>query len=171
VSVKTVPVKVTYLQMLRPGGHDAGPPPDGVKIVRAVRPTVAFYRFLYDSVGQDWNWVDRRLMSDQQLGRIIHDDAVELYVLYVDGATAGYCELDRRGDGEIELAYFGVMPEFLGRGLGRYLLDWIVDKAWSYRPRRLWLHTCQLDHPAALPLYRKAGFEQFDEKVVDQRVL
>ena len=64
----------------------------------------------------------------------------------------------RRIEGEIELVQFGLVPEFIGQGLGKYFLNWTIDKAWSYDPRRFWLHTCTLDHKAALPNYLKAGF-------------
>ena len=168
--MKTIPVKTIYLQMTAPAGRNTPPPMEGIEIVRAEKPAVAFYRLLYDAVGRDWHWVDRKLLSDEELGRIIHDDLVEIYVLYVDKVPAGYAELDRRREHEIELAYFGIVPELTGRGLGRYLLDWTVRKAWSYDPQRLWLHTCDLDHAAALPMYLSAGFEVFDQKTVDQVV-
>jgi GNAT superfamily N-acetyltransferase len=168
--MKTIPVKTLYLEMLRPPEHPATPPTDRVEIVRFRRPPVPFYRFLYDSVGRDWNWVDRKLLSDDQLRALIHDDRMEIYVLYLGGMPAGFCELDRRTEDQVELAYFGLMPGFLGKGLGRYFLHWIVHRAWSYEPGRVWLHTCALDHPAALPVYREAGFVVFDEKVVDQVV-
>jgi len=169
--VKTVPAKVTYLQMRSPPTR---PPPSApiqaIRIARAEKPTVAFYRFLYDAVGRDWNWMDRKLTSDDELRQIIQDDRVEIHVLYVSGTPAGYAELDRRKPGDIELAYFGIMPEFAGKGLGRYLLDWALGRAWSYNPRRVWLHTCELDHPAALPMYRRAGFEVFGEVLIDHVV-
>jgi GNAT superfamily N-acetyltransferase len=168
--MKTIPVKTTYLQMTARAARTLSPPREGIEIVRAEKPAVALYRLLYDAVGRDWHWVDRKLLSDEELGRIIHDDLVEIYVLYVDKVPAGYAELDRRREHEIELAYFGIVPELSGRGLGRYLLDWTVRKAWSYDPQRLWLHTCELDHEAALPLYLSAGFEVFDEKTVEQVV-
>jgi len=169
--VKTIPVKVTYLQMFSRPGPNHEPLREDLRILRAENPTIAFYRFLYDTVGRDWNWVDRKLMSDDQLGRIIRDDRVEIYVLYVRGVPAGYIELDRRVDDEVEFAYFGIMREFIGRGLGPLLFRWAVDRAWSYGPKRVWLHTCELDHEAALPLYLRAGFEIFDEQVIDQVVL
>jgi GNAT superfamily N-acetyltransferase len=78
----------------------------------------------------------------------------EVHVLHVDGTPAGFAELDRRIEGEIELVQFGLMPEFIGQSLGRYFLQWTIDKAWSYGPRRFWLHTCTKDHPAALPNYQ-----------------
>lgn len=79
-------------------------------------------------------------------------------MLHVDGDPAGFSELVRREAGEIELVQFGLLPEFIGQGLGKWFLQWTIDKVWSYRPRRLWLHTCTLDHPAAVPNYKKAGF-------------
>src|SRR5260370_29736357 len=88
-----------------------------------------------------------------------------VHVLMADGVPAGFAELDRRREGEIELVQFGLMPEFIGQGLGRYFLQWTIDRAWSYDPRRFWLHTCTLDHPAALPNYRKAGFEIYKEEM------
>jgi len=81
----------------------------------------------------------------------------EVHVLHVDGVPAGFAELDCRTD-EIELLQFGLMHEFIGQGLGKYFLQWTIDHAWSLSPRRLWLHTCTLDHPNALPNYQKAGF-------------
>jgi len=77
---------------------------------------------------------------------------------------AGYAELDRRQPLEVELAYFGLMPEFIGRGLGGFMLNWTVHRAWSSEPRRVWLHTCTLDHPQALAVYQKAGFEIYQRE-------
>jgi GNAT superfamily N-acetyltransferase len=169
--MRTIPVKTTYLQMVAPERRSTPLPMKAVEIVRAEKPAIALYRWLYDAVGRDWNWVDRRLLSDEELGRIIHDDRVEIYVLYVANVPVGYAELDCRRENEIELAYFGIVPELIGKGLGRYFLDWTVRKAWSHAPKRLWLHTCELDHQAALPMYLSAGFEVFDEKTVEQVVL
>ncbi len=170
-AMKTVPVKTYYLEMLQEKPRDVPPPRDDLAVERAVRPAIEFYRELYDAVGKDWRWVDRKVMSDGALAAIIHDDRVEVYVLKAGGAVAGYAELDRRVDGEVELAYFGLLPRFTGQGLGKYLLDWAVKRAWSYRPARVWLHTCEWDHPAALSTYQKAGFEIYDERFIDQIVL
>lgn len=169
--MKTIPVKTTYLQMTARAGRNTPPPIEGIEINRAEKPAIAFYRSLYDAVGKDWNWVDRKLLSDEQLGRIIHHDLVEIYVLYVDGAPTGFAELDRRHDNEIELAHFGIVPQWINKGLGRYFLDWTVRTAWSHNPKRFWLHTCELDHEAALPMYLSAAFEVFDERTIDQVVL
>ncbi len=109
-------------------------------------------------------------MPDEQLQAILRDDRVEVFVLSVAGELAGYSELDRRVESDIELAYFGLFPNFIGQGLGRFLLDWTLRTAWSRRPRRVWVHTCDLDHPAALPTYLKAGFRAYDEQIIEQFV-
>ena len=160
-------VTVTYLEMTSPDQRSAVPAwGEPITIQRAERPTVSFYRYLYDTVGADWDWYERRRLSDEALAAIVHDDAVEVYVLYVRGVPAGYVELDRRVDGEVEIAYFGLMPDYIGRGLGPALLGWALERAWSYGPRRVWLHTCSLDHPKALAVYRRAGFEVYDREVL-----
>jgi GNAT superfamily N-acetyltransferase len=101
---------------------------------------------------------------------VVQHPAVEIYQLSVRGQPAGYSELDRRVDQETELAYFGLFPEFIGLGLGRYLLAWTLNRAWSYAPRRVWVHTCDLDHPAALPTYLSAGFEIYRSEIIEQPV-
>ena len=170
-SGSTVPVTVTWLEMRSP---DRRSPAPGVveptAILRAERPTISFYRYLYGTVGADWNWFMRRRLSDAELAAIIHDDRVEVFVLYVRGVPAGYVELDRRVEGEVEIAYFGLIPEYVGRGFGRYLLDWGLGRAWSYRPGRVWLHTCSLDHPRALGVYQSAGLEVYDRTVEHEPV-
>ena len=164
---RPVLVTVTYLEMTSPNRRSVGPGwAEPITILRAERPTVSFYRYLYDTVGADWDWYMRRQLSDDALAAIIHDDAVEVFVLYVRGAPAGYVELDRKVDGEVEIAYFGLAPDYIGRGLGPALLDWALERAWSYRPRRVWLHTCSLDHPKALAVYRRAGFEVYDRETI-----
>ncbi len=155
-------IVITYLEMrARPPGLNLALPAEGVTIVQANPPTISFYRYLYNTVGGDWQWRDRRVMSDPTLAAIVQNPRVEIHVLYSAGTPAGYAELDRRLPGEIELAYFGLIPEFIGRGLGQYLLHWAIDRAWSYAPNRFWVHTCTLDHPQALPNYIRAGFKPY----------
>jgi GNAT superfamily N-acetyltransferase len=157
---------VTYLEMReRPASIDLAPPRDGVTVVRAVHPSVSFYRYLYNTVGALWRWVDRRKLSDERLSSIVQDPRVEVFVLYVHGVPAGYAELDFREPPDIELAYFGIMPEFIGQRLGPFLLRWAIDRAWSHSPRRFWLHTCTHDHPKALRTYQQAGFVVYDTQV------
>ncbi|WP_420565493.1 GNAT family acetyltransferase [Thalassobaculum sp.] len=168
IGLGTVETVVTSLEMLNRPTRPSPHPPSSVRtaLIRAEPPTVSFYRYLYNSVGGDWTWVSRRLMDDAELAGHITDPKVEVYVLYVDGAPAGYGEIDRRSDdGNVELAYFGLLPEFIGRGVGRYLLDTMVDIAWTGPTTRLWVHTCDLDHPRAIGTYQKAGFVPFDQYV------
>ncbi len=157
---------VTYLEMTQlPAQPVPTPPRTDVLIAQAISPTISFYRYLYDTVGERWLWLDRRRLIDEQLASIVQDPAVEIYVLHAGGVPAGYAELDRRRPPDIELAYFGIMPEFIGQRLGPYLLRWSVEKAFSYSPRRLWVHTCTLDHPKALRTYLNAGFRIYEEKI------
>ena len=157
-----IDITITYLEMLAP--PDAPPVPAPLMklaLLRAEKPSAGFYLHLYDAVGRDWTWVERKHMPEEELGAIIRDERVEIYVAYVGGVPAGYAELDRRKPSDVELAYFGLMPEFIGRGLGRYLLDWAIRRAWSSGPERVWVHTCTEDHPRALPLYQRFGFQVF----------
>ena len=165
-NMKTVDVTVYYLEMLAHAQRSVSPPRDGLVVLYARTPSVPYYRFLYDAVGKNYNWLSRRKLSDTDLAAILGDPANELYVLHVDGSPAGFAELDRRQPDEVELVQFGVMPEFIGQGLGKWFLQWTIDKAWSYEPKRFWLHTCTLDHPAAVPLYKKAGFVQVKEEAI-----
>jgi GNAT superfamily N-acetyltransferase len=163
-----VKVKVTYLQMFSQPSRVVPPPRDGLTVVHARRPSVAYYRFLYDAVGRPWQWLTRGKMSDEQLAAILQDPRDEVHVLLVEGVPAGFAELDRRTAGEIELVQFGLMTEFIGQGLGKYFLQWTIDRAWGHDPTRLWLHTCTLDHPAALPNYLKAGFAIYREEIKER---
>ncbi|MGI9336474.1 MAG: GNAT family acetyltransferase, partial [Gammaproteobacteria bacterium] len=141
-------VRVTQLGMRRAPAAPARPAPGpGLRIERVTRPTLAFYRFLYREVGEPCLWWLRRVMPDEELLRIVHHPQVSVNVLYAGGAPAGYAELDAREPGQVEIAYFGLMPQFIGRGLGPYLLDWAIAEAWAASPARVWLHTCNLDHP------------------------
>jgi GNAT superfamily N-acetyltransferase len=159
--------KTTYLQMFAHPKRIVPPPRDGLAVVRAVKPTIGYYRFIYDAVGSNWNWRSRKRLTDDQLAAIIHDPKDEVHVLFADGVPAGFAELDRRTPGEVEIVQFGLVPEFIGQGIGKYFLQWAIDKAWSYQPKRLWLHTCTDDHPGALPNYLKAGFQIFQVTVGD----
>ena len=161
-------VKITYLEMFARPERVVPPPREGLVVVHARKPTLAYYRFLYDGVGRDYDWTSLTKLSDAELAALLNDPRLEVHVLMAEGAPAGFAELDRRIEGEIKLAQFGLMPESIGQGLGRYFLQWAIDRAWSYGPRRFWLHTCTKDHPAALPNYLEAGFAIYKEEVKGQ---
>jgi GNAT superfamily N-acetyltransferase len=167
---KFADVTLTFLEM-----HDrpsrSRPLPDGAVIRRLESPTVDSYRALYNGVGGQWHWADRRLINDDDLRREITHPLVDIIVLDVAGDMAGYAELDRRKWPDLQIAYFGLMPAFIGRGLGGGFLDAILERAWDLGPSRVWLHTCSLDHPAALPMYRSAGFSEFGTEARKQRLL
>lgn len=163
-------VTITYLEMDAPPRRaPSGPPHVGppVALQRVHNPTVSYYRYIQHTVGDPWLWWERRSFSDKKLAGVIQDKAVEFYVLTVGAVPAGFVELDFRGmPDEAEVAYFGLLPEFIGRGLGPYLLNWAIDCAWNRdpAPRILSVNTCTLDHPAALGAYQKAGFEVVDRE-------
>lgn len=172
-------VTVVYLDMVRAPADTPNPPPlvPKLALLRLDRPTTGFYRYLYDTVGRAWHWVDRHRLSDLALGQIISDPLVEIWVPYVGGVPAGYIELDRRedvigGTGTVNIAYFGLAPEFFGRGIGPWLLRTGIQQAFARDCRRLTVNTCNLDHPAALPLYQKLGFRPYQtrEAIFDPRI-
>ena len=162
---------VTYLEMRAPPDRPKVQLWDGVETRRAINPTISFYRYLYDTVGGDWTWTGRRLMDDETLKEKIQHPDIEVNVLWVQGVPAGLIELDLRLEPEIELLYFGLIPDFIGKGLGRSALDWAIDHAWSRGPTRFWVHTCDLDHPNALSVYQKAGFVIYDRGTDREAIL
>ena len=123
--------------------------------------SIELFRFLYVEVGQNYHWIDRLSWTDEQIVAHLNKPENSIWLMTCDGETAGYFELRKCEDGSVELAYFGLMPQFLGRGLGKHLLTCATEKAWALGANRVWLHTCTLDDPAALPNYLKRGFKPF----------
>lgn len=153
-----VEVVEVSLEMARAAARAPVPPPPGAAVV-PTRASVRFYRYLYDAVGAPWQWWDRKRWSDARLADRLADPRVELLVAVEHGTPVGYAELDRGEPGACELSYFGLVPEATGRGLGRWLLGEAIAAAWRDPAlARLWVHTCSLDGPAALPTYRRLGF-------------
>ncbi len=164
--MEMVDVTVFYLEMLSPSRRALPVLRDGLSVVHIPSPSVSDYRRLYNAVGQDYHWLSRRKLSDEELAAVIQNPRNELHVLHVAGIPAGFAELDRRQPDEVELVQFGLTREFIGQGLGKWFLQWTIDQAWSSQPRRFWLHTCTLDHPAALPNYLQAGFVLYREEAI-----
>jgi GNAT superfamily N-acetyltransferase len=148
---------VTYLKMSCPPA-DRAPEREGWVLRRRLAPDLDWYRALFRAVGQEWLWFSRLQLEDEVLHAIIHDPAVDVFSLEVEGKDRGLLELDRRHMPDIELAFIGVIPDFIGSGGGRFLLAHGLELAWSHSPRQVLVHTCTLDHPRALGLYMKAGF-------------
>jgi ribosomal protein S18 acetylase RimI-like enzyme len=158
---------VTYLEMTeRPTRPPRPAPVKKLALMRAEECTVSFYRYLYRAVGEPWVWFERRTWSDEKLLATIRRPETEVSVLYVAGVPAGYYELDRADSDDVELAYFGLVPEFIGRGLGAWLLDAAIDSAFRTDPKRVFVHTCTFDHPKALGLYQRAGFRVCERRAV-----
>lgn len=155
-----VAVDVTFLRMDRPPADPAPPLPPGARVMRAPRCTNAFYRYLYDTVGHDYVWWLRRTLSEAELAGILADPGILVHVLYQDGEPAGFYELDRRNWPVVNLAYFGLMPHAVGRGMGRAFLRHAVDAVWLSGARALTVNTCTADHPRALPNYLAVGFRR-----------
>ena len=148
------------------------PLPEKARVERMEHVPLHFYRYLYETIGAPWAWVDRRWMGDAELASHVQSQDVEVHVGYLDGVPFGYFELDARTAGSIELAYFGLMPEWIGRGVGLALLEASVARAWDWAEARdatrVWVHTCSLDHPRALEIYGRAGFAVFEEETHDE---
>lgn len=150
---------ITYLEMHERPRMPPVPAPLGkLALIRAEDCTVSFYRYLYETVGTPWLWYERRLLDDAALAAEIRKPTTEIFVLHVGGVPAGYFELDTAQPRETELRYFGLVPEFIGRRLGPFLLRTAIEQAWSRPIGRLWVHTRRYDHPKALGHYQRAGF-------------
>ena len=118
-----------------------------------------FNRDLYFRVGQQWDWIDRRPWTDEQWKEYATAAELRTFAGYYDDTLVGYYELRRDGEGGIEIAYFGLLPEWIGRGLGGALLTSAIEEAWRMEPNpsRVWVHTCNRDHPQALANYQGRG--------------
>lgn len=134
-------------------------PPSPLRLARWEAPDAARYRTLFTRVGAPWLWFSRLVLDEAALVAIIHDPRVQVFAA-VDraGIEVGMVELDFRSPGDCAIAYFGLVPELAGKGLGRWLMAETLARAWTKEVRRVWLHTCTLDHPAALGFYRAQGF-------------
>ena len=155
---------VTFLEMRERPGTEL--PPSTLDLQRIQSPTPERYRALFRLVGAPWLWFSRLTLDDERLAEIISDPKVELYVaLDGNGRDVGMLELDFREAGQCELAFVGLIPDLAGLGHGRWLLAEAVSRAWRDGIIRVHVHTCSLDHPAALAAYRRAGFTPYKRAV------
>jgi GNAT superfamily N-acetyltransferase len=153
-----VAVTVTFLRMDVPPQWPAPPLLADASLVAVTAPTVAFYRFLYDTVGADYLWWLRRTVPDADIAAMLADPRVTLHVLYRGGQPAGFFEIDARSGSDANLSYFGLMPHAVGHGFGMAFLRAAIDAAWAVTRRGVTVNTCTADHPRALPGYVRAGF-------------
>lgn len=162
-------VVTTHLEMadaaqLRP----AGPARTAYTLQRAMRPSPELSRYLYRAVGGDWYWLTRIDWTYDRWLAWLDRPAVQTWVAYVDGTPAGYGELEAQPGGDVEVVYFGLLPAFIGLGLGGALLTDVVQRAWAMEARRVWVHTCDLDHPRALANYQARGFAPYRVETQEQ---
>lgn len=163
----TMPITVVtwYLEMtdpaqLRPRRVNRG----DMVLGRVDPPMPVLNRFFYTAVGGDWYWSDRLPWSLARWSEWLCRPELETWVLSVAGVPAGYFELEQQAGGSVEIAYFGLLPAFIGRKLGGHLLTAAIERSWQMGARRVWVHTCSLDHPAALPNYLASGLVVFKEE-------
>lgn len=147
---------VTYLEMREPPAQPV--PSSTLSLRRIEKPRPDEYRALFRLVGARWLWFSRLIMDDSRLAGIVQHPDIEVHAVADGGRDAGMVELDFRKRGECELAFIGLIPELAGRGHGRWLLAEAVRRAWRDGVERVHVHTCSLDHPAALAAYLRAGF-------------
>src|SRR3954464_5005535 len=167
-TVAPISVTRTYLEMLSPEDLRPAPGPQSEpRIERIQECPVSFFRYLYQEVGRQFQWTDRLVWRDETVRLHLGTPGVSLWLMSWQGAPAGYFELKKHDDDSLEIAYFGLLPEFIGRGWGKHLLTAAVLSAWDLGTQRVWLHTCTLDHPAALPNYLKRGFRPVREEVYE----
>lgn len=165
VDPRQVAAVVTHLEM-RERPRPAPLPPSTLRLVRWKAPSVEKYRLLFRRVGEPWLWFSRLVMADDALAAIIHDPAVEIHaVTDARGIEIGILELDFRSLPDCELAFFGLVPQLAGQGHGRWLMGQAKMLAWRKGVERFWVHTCTLDHPAALQFYIKSGFVPFGRAI------
>ena len=149
----------TYLEMSDPADLSPATAPAGaVTVERAHDCPPDLWRRLYTEVGREYHWVDRLGWTDDEITRYLADPRLELWILREAGEPAGYFELREEEGGAVEIAYFGLLPHAVGRGLGKFLLTRAVERAWARGATRVWVHTSSLDHSSALPNYLARGF-------------
>lgn len=166
-----IDVKRTYLEMRSPqqlSGSDA--PPVGEALVELRPCSVEDSRRLYAAVGAQYHWRDRLTQPDEDLAAYLARDEVRVFVARSDDRDDGFFELLKHEGGDVEIAYFGLIDHAQGRGVGRWLLVRAVQTAFAWGAPRVWLHTCTLDAPAALPNYLARGFVPFREEMYQAEV-
>ena len=162
MSGRRVPSTRTYLEMKERGELNPAVASDTEWRVDRMRDCAPeFWRFLYAEVGRDYHWVDRLQWSLDEIRAYLADPEVSVWLLSAWDSPAGYFELHKDQDLNVELVYFGLFRHFHGRGLGGHFLTEAVTRAWDLGAKRVWVHTNTLDHPAALPNYLKRGFKVF----------
>jgi GNAT superfamily N-acetyltransferase len=156
---------VTSLEMTERAPLRAERSVSNLTLQDVAKPDLAWFRNLFQLVGESWIWFSRLMMSDAELAAIVHDPRVGVYVLQSGGREAGLLELDFRNRDECELSFFGLAPALVGTGAGRWLMNRAIERAWARPIRRFWVHTCTFDHQGALAFYVRSGFRPFRQQI------
>jgi GNAT superfamily N-acetyltransferase len=164
--MKPTEVTTWHLEQRSPDELRPAPKPASVSVVQVERPSPEFSRYLYAAVGRDWWWYSRLPWTRDEWSAWVTRPEVETWVVYEDGAPAGYFELERQPGGDVEVVYFGLLPHAIGRGVGGWMLTEALRRAWAIGgTTRVWLHTCTLDGPHARANYEARGLRLFDTVV------
>ena len=168
-------VTTWFLEMREEAALRPAPPPRRpVELRKAVVPSAEFSRFLYTAVGGDWYWTDRLPWTYSEWQHWVERPELSTWAAAQEGSPAGYFELETQpmpgggGETQVEILSFGLLPQFRGAGVGGWLLTEALRRAWALGPRRLWVHTCSLDGPAALPNYRARGLTAYEERTAEK---
>ena len=154
---------VWSLEMRDPAELRAAVRQPGLEVRACELPQWELNRFLYQLVGAPWQWHAKLGWSDEQWRAWTENPDLRTFIGWHSGTIAGYYELHRQAEGNVEIAYFGLAPRLIGRGLGGDLLSRCIADAWAWGARRVWVHTCSLDHPSALVNYQARGLRIFAE--------
>lgn len=165
VSNDKLAVVVTLLEMRARAEFRPVAIASGLTLRRVETPSCEWYRSIFSRVGNDWLWLSRMVMSDADLGAIIHDENVHIWTLTKDGVDEALLELDFRTSGECELLFFGLTKALIGTGAGRYLMNTALEAAWAAPINRFHLQTCTGDSQQAMQFYVRSGFTPMKRKV------
>lgn len=142
---------------------------DSLSLVECREISPEFAHFLFNSVGGNWNWYSRLKWDYDTWRSYLARSNVRTWVLYSNGNPAGYFELVKHDDA-VEVMFFGLLPQYYGKGLGTKLLNCATNEAWNWSAQSIWLHTCDEDHPNALQNYLNKGFVLMKEEVNEEDV-
>ncbi len=159
-----IPVKTTFLEITE-NPHITVVFPENVFLQKIEFPDLNFYRKIYYEVGNTWGWTGRKMLNNNELQYIIHNPKNAFYLLITNFEICGFFELDCRNENDIELVYMGLRLNFIGKGLGKILLQSAIQTACSFHPQRFWLHTCEYDSKDALSVYQKFGFKIYKTEI------
>ncbi len=165
-----IEVTTTYLEMLSPDAFIAKPAPgDDIEVKKVEIPTPVINHFFFVNVGRPWRWFSRLSWALEDWKNLVENESISTWIGYLAGSPFGYIEFDQQGE-RVEIAFFGLLPQYIGMKLGGFLLSEAIRLAWSLGPKRVWVHTCTLDHEHALNNYLARGFSIYKEETVTEQI-